>query len=955
MGVVAGSLANDPTPVLIVDERPDQLSVLSALLDGGEWRIITAGSGEQALRVLLQEDVAVVLLDVQMPGLDGYETARLIRSRGRNAHTPIIFIAAYAPDETPIEQGYALGAVDYLFAPIRREVLRAKVQVFAELFRLRAASEQRYESSEQRYAALAEAMPHLVWATDADGTMVYANQRWLDYVAMDLGQARESGWLASVHPADRERATASWTAALRSGAPYEIELRLRRRADDAQRWHLCRGVPRRDTRGRIDGWLGSMTDVHDLRETERRLRWLIENTTETIWRFDVDGPISVLASEDEQIDLAYRHGLLGECNDAMVRAYGFASADEMRGLRLGEMMPRSDPANEAMLRAFVRSGYRLIDAESSEVAKDGSERIFLNNLIGEVEGGLLVRAWGTSRDITIRKQRERELAARERQLTLITDALPVLVAYVDRDQRYRFVNRAYGRWWGRAPASFLDRAVVDVMSPEVYAVAAPMLARALAGEALSYDASLTYPAIGRREVHVSYVPDRGEDGVVHGTVVLAQDVTERKHAEERTRLLADATTALSAAPDQRQALERLAELAVGRIADGCVIGIADAQGRLERTVHRHVDPQRQQQLIELNRRYPTVGDDPTALVFADSKPRRLVVDDVVMKSHARDAEHLALMRVHLGTRVLIAPLSARGRALGTLSLLSSSSADRADDDGDLEFVAELARRAGLALDNLRLYHEAERQRALAAQRADQLATTNAELEQFAYVSSHDLQEPLRMVTQYMGLINRRYAAQLDERGRSYVAYAVDGAVRMHQLISDLLTYARTGRAEQTIATVDLRRLIDETLRTLSIQIAERQATIEIDDLPRVRGDRSRLALVFQNLIANALKFSPAPARLAITATSRDHEVVVAIADRGIGIDPQFFSRIFEVFQRLHSREQYPGTGIGLAICKKIIDSHGGRIWVESQPGEGATFFFTLPSADTPTTGLHKAL
>ncbi|HYE07293.1 MAG TPA: PAS domain-containing protein [Planctomycetota bacterium] len=941
--------------VLVVDDRPEQLTALTALLAGGDWRLITATSGEQALRVLLQVDVAVVLLDVRMPGMDGYETARQIRSRARNAHTPIIFVTAHAPDETPVERGYALGAVDYLFAPVRREVLRAKVQVFTELFRLRAALEERHASSENRYAALAEAIPHLVWSTDADGRMIYANQRWLDYVGMPLAQARDSGWIEVVHPADLDQVMTSWNQAVSTGAPYDIELRLRRGSDQAFRWHLCRGVPGRDDTGRIDGWVGSMTDIHDLRETERRFRWLIENTTEAIWRFDVDVPVPIHAGEDEQIDLIYRHGVLGECNEAMVRAYGFASADEMRGVRLGDLMPRSDPANDAMLRAFVGSGYRLVDAESSELAKDGSERCFLNNLIGEIEGGSLVRAWGTSRDITERKQRERQLAARERQLTLITDTLPALIAYVDADERYRFVNRTYEAWFAQPSAAFIGRGIAELMTPETHAKVAPMLRRALAGESVAYEASMTFPAAGRREVDASYVADRGPDGVVHGAVVFVQDVTARKRDEERARLLADATAALSATLDQREALDRLAALLIGRIADGVVIETANQQGRLERILGRHADPAREREMAEQALRHPIRAGDPAAQVFAEAAPRRFVMDEASQAAYARDDQHLAQMRGQIGTGMLIAPLTARGRALGTLTVLSDPGSQRQHDDADLDVVAELARNAGLVLDNLRLYHEAHRQRSLAARRAEQLTASNAELEQFAYVASHDLQEPLRMVTQYMGLIDRKYAAQLDERGRSYVAYAVDGAVRMHQLIADLLAYARTGRSQQAFTVFDAREVVDESLRTLAGQIDERQAIVDVAPLPRIRGDRTRLALVFQNLIANALKFSSAPARVAITAINRGDDVEFAIADRGIGIDPQFFERIFEVFQRLHSREQYPGTGIGLAICRKIVSGHGGRIWVESQPGEGAIFRFTVPSADAPITGLHKAL
>jgi light-regulated signal transduction histidine kinase (bacteriophytochrome) len=232
-----------------------------------------------------------------------------------------------------------------------------------------------------------------------------------------------------------------------------------------------------------------------------------------------------------------------------------------------------------------------------------------------------------------------------------------------------------------------------------------------------------------------------------------------------------------------------------------------------------------------------------------------------------------------------------------------------------------------------------------AQRAEELARSNSDLEQFAYVASHDLQEPLRMVVSYLQLLERRYKGQLDERADRHIGYAVDGAKRMQRLINDLLTYSRVGRRGDTQALTDAEQVLQHTLRDLGQVIEESGATVEHDPLPVVHADPTQLGQLLHNLIANALRFrGDAPPRVYVGARYAPdaNEWVFEVNDNGIGIAPEYFDRIFIIFQRLHGRDEYPGTGIGLAICKKIVERHGGRIWVESEPGQGATFFFTLP-------------
>jgi signal transduction histidine kinase len=224
-----------------------------------------------------------------------------------------------------------------------------------------------------------------------------------------------------------------------------------------------------------------------------------------------------------------------------------------------------------------------------------------------------------------------------------------------------------------------------------------------------------------------------------------------------------------------------------------------------------------------------------------------------------------------------------------------------------------------------------------------LARSNKDLEQFAYVASHDLQEPLRMVSSYTQLLARRYRGQLDATAEKYIAYAVDGANRMQRLIEDLLAYSRVGARAMGFELVDSAAALDQALANLKTTIEQSGAVVTHDPLPRVVHDKLLLAQLFQNLIGNAIKFHvEAPPRIHVSARQKGEEWVLAVRDNGIGIDPQYAERIFTIFQRLHTNEEYPGTGIGLAICKKIVERGGGRIWVESQPGKGSTFYFTVP-------------
>ncbi len=224
---------------------------------------------------------------------------------------------------------------------------------------------------------------------------------------------------------------------------------------------------------------------------------------------------------------------------------------------------------------------------------------------------------------------------------------------------------------------------------------------------------------------------------------------------------------------------------------------------------------------------------------------------------------------------------------------------------------------------------------------EDLLRSNKELEQFAYVASHDLQEPLRMISSFTQLLSMRYKDKLDHEAQEFIMYAVDGASRMQALINDLLEYSRIGTRGKDLSVTDMHSILGQTLNNLSIKIKEKNALITNDELPAVYADGGQMVQLMQNLIGNAIKFCDTSPIIHISANvERDH-FLFTVKDNGIGIESQYFDRIFQIFQRLHAKDEYGGTGIGLAICRRIVERHGGKIWVESKPGEGTMFKFTI--------------
>jgi signal transduction histidine kinase len=291
---------------------------------------------------------------------------------------------------------------------------------------------------------------------------------------------------------------------------------------------------------------------------------------------------------------------------------------------------------------------------------------------------------------------------------------------------------------------------------------------------------------------------------------------------------------------------------------------------------------------------------------------------------------------------VVVPVQVEDQILGILQL--GRRTERKFQPDELRFLASVGNLIGIAAQKHKMFESIVEANRKLEQTVKDLERSNVELEQFAYVASHDLQEPLRMITGYTDLLSRRYKGKLDPSADEFIDFAADGAHRMRVLINDLLTYSRVGSQGKQPVPTDCERVLRQTLAGLELAIRESAARVTHDSLPVVNGDEVQLGQLFHNLIGNALKYrNGGEATIHVGCRRRAGDWMFLVRDNGIGIDPRFGEKIFAIFQRLHNREQYSGTGIGLALCKRIVERHGGKIWVESEPGKGATFFFTLPA------------
>jgi PAS domain S-box-containing protein len=550
-----------------------------------------------------------------------------------------------------------------------------------------------------------------------------------------------------------------------------------------------------------------------------------------------------------------------------------------------------------------------------------AEVILLTNLAADLAYGisaLRLRAAKARAEDSLRQTEERYRG--------LVELSPEAV-FVNRNDRLVLANPAAVRLFGAASVEqLLGKSPFALFHPECHSNMRERISQVLAGQGvpvLEEKLVRLDGAVVDVEVVAAPVPDQGERAVL----VLMRDITERKRAKQRTELLAETASRLLAAESPQAVVEDLCRKVLALLDAQVFFNflVDEASGRLRLNASAGISAGAPHQLEWLD-----LGRDVSGCVARDGCC--VVAEDI---QHTPDARTETMRSFGLQAYACH-PLLVQGRVLGTVGFGTRNRARFTP--AELSLMSAVADQVAVALD---------RQRAQVAlqQIAEDLRRSNHDLEQFAYVASHDLQEPLRAVSGYVMLLEHRFPETLDAKARSYIAGAFEGASRMERLIMDLLAYSRVDRLGDQFAPTDLNAALEQALSNLQASIKSTQAAITRDPLPTLFVDATQIMQLFQNLIGNALKFHGAsPLQIHVGAQRQEGRWVFSVRDNGIGIEPQYFERIFRLFQRLHTRKEYAGTGIGLAICKKVVERHGGTIWIESQLGQGATFSFSLPDA-----------
>jgi signal transduction histidine kinase len=410
----------------------------------------------------------------------------------------------------------------------------------------------------------------------------------------------------------------------------------------------------------------------------------------------------------------------------------------------------------------------------------------------------------------------------------------------------------------------------------------------------------------------------------------------RMRSERHLAVQYKSTRALADASDLDQAFSRILEAICQSIGWPLGVGwVVDEQANVLRCASLWASSElNATEFIELTRRSSFVsGKGLPGRVWAGSQP--VWIKDVVPDQNFPRAKAALNVGLHGAFGF---PIKLGAETLGVIECFSHKIEQ--PDEALLQMLSAIGTQMGQFIERQRAEEQLRRT-------SSELARSNTDLQQFAYVASHDLFEPLRMVTSFLQLLREHSAGKLDKESEEFIGFALDGAHRMQALISDLLAYSRVDKRGQTMEPTDCNQVLDAAIANLKVAIDESGATIQRERLPTVRGDIVQLIQLFQNLLGNAIKFQGEDKpKIDINVKEDDGEWHFSFRDNGIGIDPKHFERIFEIFQRLHTRQEYAGTGIGLSICKRIVERHGGRIWVESSTGQGSTFHFTLPILKT---------
>ena len=640
---------------------------------------------------------------------------------------------------------------------------------------------------------------------------------------------------------------------------------------------------------------------------------------------------SIVEFSDDAIIGKTLEGVIVSWNRGAQRIYGY-SEEEVIGRSISLLVPPDRPDELQEILGAIRRGEPVDHFETVRTRKDGG-LIDISLTVSPLKNsaGDIIGASTIARDITRRKRAEEEQQRLSSIVEFSDDAIigktleGVIVSW----------NRGAQRVYGYSEEEVVGRSISLLVPPDRPDELREILETIKRGDLVDHFETVRIRKDGGLiDISLTVSPLKNSAGDIIGASTIARDITRRKRAEEEQQRLAEENATISE-------IGRIisSSLDIGEVYEG----FAKEMNKLvdfDRISIDTIDHERGLAVVKYIYGEEAQGYNPgITFSWQGDRVQELSSGNILITEDADPVSTSLDFLTGFRSDALV-PLISRGRIIGIMVLRSR----RAGAYGPRERVLleRLANLIGPAVDNGSLYEEAVLAEQELARQAQELSRSNTELEQFAYVASHDLQEPLRMVSSYVQLLSRRYKDKLDSDADDFIGFAVDGAARMQVLINDLLTYSRVGTQGRPFEPTDCNNIIRRVIDDLTGIIGDAGATVVYDDLPTISCDATQMGQLFQNLVANALKFrSEDPPKIRVSAEGRDGEWVFSVRDNGIGIAPDYFEQIFLIFQRLHNRSEYSGTGIGLAVCKKIVERHGGRIWVDSEHGKGSNFHFTL--------------
>ena len=770
--------------------------------------------------------------------------------------------------------------------------------------------------SENRYRSYIELTGQIVWVTNANGEVVEDIPYFRHFTGLSYEQVKGSGWVAALHPNDVAKTIEVWNKAVSTRSSYETEYRVKRH-DGVYRDLLAKGSPGFNKNGEIVEWVGVCIDITErkqieeaVKNNEKRFRELIESLPQLFWTCRVDGPCDYLSKqwvdytgkpEEEQLGYRWLEQLHPEDRDKTVSEWIEKVKTEER-FDIEFRIRR----NDGIYHWFKTRAVPMYDADGKIIKWLGSNTDFDN--IKKAEEQL----------INFNRELEQKVDERTKEL----QRSKILLDETGRLARvggWEIDLKENSLYWSETTYKIHEvepdfvpnlETAINFYAPEAVPVISGCIERAMkAGE--SFDEELELITAKKKRIWVRAVGmayrENDETVKISG---MFQDINKRKLAEIESLRKSEQLQLLS------NELETIIDSIPG------LVFYKDTKNRYIRVNKYICDAHKmsKKQLEGIN----------LSELYSREQAQAYFEDDLQV---IRSGKSKINIDESWGNRWVstskIPYLNETGEVIGVIGV-SMDVTERKLAEEELkkhrDHLEELVNERTIELDNAIIG----------------LKRSNQELEQFAYVASHDLQEPLRMVSSYTQLLERRYKDQLDQDAKDFIFFAVDGANRMQGLINDLLDYSRVTTRGKPFAKLDLSTVLGHAIANLQKKIQDTGALIVNDDLPFVYGDEVQLVRVFQNLLDNAMKFRGTnPPRINVTAKTTDDKIQISITDNGIGIDKIYTERVFTIFQRLHTKVEYPGTGIGLAICKRTIERHGGKIWFESEPGIGTTFCFTL--------------